>query len=275
MSTNHFELKTSDNLTLKGTSWLPEQPKAIALLVHGFAEHIQRYNHVADFFNKKNIALIGYDRRGHGISEGQRGHLPSLEMELQDIGKVLDYVKKEYNSLPIFLYGHSQGGNFALNYALRKKPNIQGCIITSPWIALTEAPPKMLVAIGKVVHKILPTITTKAKVKPVSRDAEVVKKYKEDELIFDTITFRAANETMSAGDWLADFKGKIELPTFLMHGSGDEVTSFVASKAFAGQVSGNLDTKWWDGLYHELHNEPEQVEVMQSMTNWMEKQLRD
>jgi alpha-beta hydrolase superfamily lysophospholipase len=273
MPTNHFQLKTSDNLTLKGVSWMPEQPKAIALLVHGFGEHIQRYEHVAALFNKKNIGLVAYDRRGHGTSEGQRGHFPNIETEFEDLGIALEYTKTAAGSNPVFLYGHSQGGNFALNYALRKKPTLSGCIITSPWIQLTTEPPKALVAIGKVVHKFLPTVSTKAAVNPLSRDPEVDKKYYADELVHGTITFRAANETMSAGDWLSDFEGKIELPTLLMHGSGDKVTSCEASQAFANQVSGSLDTKWWDGFYHELHNEPEQVEVIEYMTNWVEKQL--
>ena len=270
---NTFTIKTSDNLTLKGQSWIPQSPKAIALLVHGFGEHMNRYEHVGAFFNKKGIGLVVYDRRGHGTSEGQRGHFPNLETELGDITQQLDKVIQGHPSTPVFLYGHSQGGNFALNYLLRKKPNIKGGIITSPWLELAEEPPKLLIAIGKFLHKYFPTLSTKGKVNPLSRDEEVDKKYYADPLVHGNITFRAANETISGGEWLLDLREKIDFPILLMHGSGDKVTSFAHSEQFYKNTQESIDVKWWEGFYHELHNEPEQNEVLEYMTNWMEARL--
>ncbi len=262
-------LSTTDGLQLHSKSWKVKKPKGVLLLVHGFGEHMDRYQHVAAFFNQKSFDFVAYDRRGHGISEGQRGHLPSLEQELVDLTLQLKKVQTQYPNLPIFLYGHSQGGNFALNYLLRKKPNVTGTIITSPWITLTTEPPKLLITIGKLLHKILPKVSNKAEVGELSRDPEVGKKYAADPLVHGNITLRAGNETIEAGKWLANYNKSIDTPLLLMHGTGDSVTNSKSSQAFYHNTNKSIDFKTWDGFYHELHNEPEQKEVLEYMYQWI------
>lgn len=264
-----YTLSTTDGLQLHGKSWEVKQPKGVLLLVHGFGEHIDRYQHVAAFFNQKSFDFVAYDRRGHGTSEGQRGHFPSLEQEFTDLTQQLKKVQNQYSNVPVFLYGHSQGGNFALNYLLSKKPTVTGTIITSPWITLTTEPPKLLIMIGNLLHKIFPTLSNKAAVASLSRDPEVDKIYAKDPLVHGNITLRAANHTIKSGEWIANYKKSIDAPLLLMHGTGDLVTDPNSSQAFYNNTNESIHLKMWDGFYHELHNEPEKEEILEYMYQWI------
>jgi alpha-beta hydrolase superfamily lysophospholipase len=266
----NYAFCTSDNVNILGKSWEPKDfYKGLIILIHGFGEHMNRYEHVAKYFTDRGFAFVGMDRRGHGVSDGQRGHFPSLDRELEDLSQYVQEAKKRFPNVPTFLYGHSQGGNFTLNLILRKHPEVDGAIVTSPWIKLATEPPKALVAIGKFLNKIFPTVSTDAGVGTLSRDPEVDKKYKADPLVHGKITFRAANETMNAADWLYGYKEAIKMPLLLMHGTGDTITSHAASQQFYENTKKSIDVKWWNGFYHEIHNEPEKEEVLEYMYNWM------
>ena len=78
-------LTAKDKLQLFIRAWLTETPKASIALVHGFGEHSGRYAHVADFFNKNGYSFFAFDNRGHGQSEGKRGHAPDYDAYLYDI----------------------------------------------------------------------------------------------------------------------------------------------------------------------------------------------
>jgi alpha-beta hydrolase superfamily lysophospholipase len=127
--TEHF-ISTKDNLKLYTKNWSITKPKAALLIVHGFGEHVNRYNHVAAFFNENEYAVVGQDTRGYGQSEGKRGHTPSYDTFMDDIQSGLDYTRSLYPNIPIFLWGHSMGGNLTLNFVLRRKPNITGIVAT-------------------------------------------------------------------------------------------------------------------------------------------------
>ncbi len=275
MAKHTYELTTSDHLKLHGIHWDTQNPKAVICLVHGFGEHADRYNHLAAYFNSKGYAVVGYDRRGHGRSEGQKGHTPSYAAYLDEISLLIEHSKSLYPSLPYMIYGHSQGGNLVLNFAIDRKPDAKGIVVTGPWIKLAFEPPKFLVMLGKFMKSIYPKFNNKNQLDPnsVSRDKEVVQKYIDDPLVHDHISANTGIEMMQSAEKLDNFKGTMPLPTLVMHGSEDQLTSMPASKAFKERVSGDVKLKIWDGFYHEIHNEPEQLEVFDYTLEWMDNKL--
>ena len=111
-----MQYTTDDDLRLKGKVWLPKStPSGVVCLIHGFGEHIDRYEHVAKSMNDAGLALCGIDLRGHGMSEGKRGHTPSFDHLMRDIDQYIKGTRTAYPGLPIHLYGHSMGGNLAYN----------------------------------------------------------------------------------------------------------------------------------------------------------------
>jgi len=276
MKERAFSWKTEDDLAIYAKEWAVSTPSFVIGLVHGLGEHINRYSHLASYFNQRHGVVIGYDQRGHGQSGGKRGHTPSYDMMMEEVAHLLVEAETQYPNLPVFLYGHSMGGALVMNYCLSRHPNVKGLIATGPWIQLAFQPPAVKVALGRAVNPLLPKLSQPSGLDPalVSTDEEVVRRYKEDPLVHDKITVRAGNEFMDAGQRLHDFQGEFPLPFLLMHGEADGVTSCDASRQFAERVEGEVTFKSWPGMAHEIHNEPEHKKVFDYTWEWMRKIMR-
>jgi alpha-beta hydrolase superfamily lysophospholipase len=271
MKTSSWKNREGKNLFV--SHWHLTEPTAVIALVHGHGEHIGRFSHVAEWFQARNIALIGFDQQGYGQSDGKRGHGASLEVYLDDIALLLKQTKLLYPETPIYLYGHSMGGNFVLNYLLRRKPAIKGLIATSPWIRTAFEPPRMKIWAGRLMKSIYPKLTlpTDLDTKHLSKDPNVVKAYNNDSLVHGFLSAAAGIEIIDAAAWLNAYQGEVTVPTLLIHGSEDKIISPQASKEFADRLTGNIEHKEFEGLYHETHNEPEKEEVFETIYNWMKK----
>ena len=97
---------------------------------------------MARYFTEAGFAVVAFDIRGHGTSEGKRGHTPSYDLLMDDIEGVYDKVKSDYPDAPVVLFGHSMGGNLILNFILRRKRKVAGVIVTGPYLKLGFEPPK-------------------------------------------------------------------------------------------------------------------------------------
>ena len=273
MSKIKWRFKTHDGLELFAHAFPPENdPKAVVCMVHGHGEHVERYEHVAAAFNKAGYALIGFDHRGHGRSEGKRGHTPSYDALLDDITAFITEVNAYYPDLPHFVYGHSMGGNLVLNYLLRRNPTCKGAIATGPWIKLAFEPPAIQVSLGKTMDKLFPAfiLNSGLETDAISRDADVVQRYIDDPLVHDKISARLFVGMYESGLWSLDQAKNFSHPLLLMHGSADRITSAEASREFAEKAGENVTLKIWDGFYHEIHNEPEKEEVFKTIIDWLD-----
>ena len=270
-----FDLYTTDNLKLYGYSWQPEteEPKASIIMVHGMGEHIMRYDRWAEKFVNRGYAFIGMDHRGHGRSEGKRGHIPSYESLLQDVDMLVNKTKESFSGKPVILYGHSLGGNIILNHALTRK-NIFRYVVTSPWLRLSFKPSSVKLALAKAMKKILPGLLQPSglNVGHISHDPEVVKAYENDKLVHDKISVRMFISGYTLGEWALANAGKLDKSVLLMHGGDDKITSPDASLQFAEKAGKNVEFKIWKGMYHELHNEKIKDEVFEYIIDWLKNQ---
>ncbi len=265
-----------DGFTFHTRTWEPEGgAKAVVALVHGHGEHIGRYENVASALTNAGYVLAGSDSRGHGKSTGPRGHIPSYDTLMDDIGVFISMLGEKYSGQQVFLYGHSMGGNQVINYALRRHPKIAGVIATGPWLKLAFEPPRVQIALGRIMNNIFPAFTQASGLdtKGLSHDAEVVDLYNHDSLNHNKISARLFVSMYESGLWALEHASEFSLPLLLMHGSADPVTSAEASRQFADKAGDNVTLRIWDGLYHEIHNEPEQAEVFRVMIEWLDKHL--
>ena len=268
-----FEWQTEDGLRLYAQGWQPEtEPRGAVCLVHGLGEHSGRYAHLAAFLNQAGYALLAFDLRGHGKSEGQRGHAPSYEALLDDISHLLEEAAKRYPDRPCFLYGHSLGGNLVIEYALRRRPQLAGVIATGTSFRLAFEPPAWKLILARILHSLWPTLTMSNGLdrQGLSRDPEVVRAYNDDPLVHDRVSARLAMDMLEAGLWALEHADKFPLPLLLMHGSADRVCSAQASREFAAQAGEHCTLRIWDGFYHEIHNEPEQGQVFGYLLEWLD-----
>ncbi len=124
---HELELATKDGQRLPVRQWQLEfKPlKGIICLVHGMGEHSGRYHGVAQAMTAAGYMVLAHDQRGHGRSQGKRGHA-DVTMLAEDAAALIVMAQQIAPELPRILYGHSMGGNVALSCALRLKPAIQG-----------------------------------------------------------------------------------------------------------------------------------------------------
>jgi alpha-beta hydrolase superfamily lysophospholipase len=257
--------KNAKGLDLFTKIWDVPAPEAVIALIHGQGEHIMRYGHVAEFFNQNGIVLAGYDQQGFGQSGGKRGHAERIEDYLDDIGYFLAFLQEKYAGVPLFLYGHSMGGNVSLNYLLRRQPNfLKGAIISGPWVRLAFEPPKIKVLVGRWLRNVWPTLTlpTALDTRLLSKDPTVVQAYNTDPLNHDKVSAAAGIALMDAAAWLDQYTGPVPCPLLFMHAAEDGITSMPSSRDLAGRLGQRHIA--WAGMYHEIHNEPGRAAVFEA-----------
>jgi acylglycerol lipase len=269
-----FILTTSDDLQLNGASFSPPgETKAAIVLIHGMGEHFGRYQHVIEFFNSIGYAVISMDLRGHGHSQGKRGHIDTYKQLMDDVDLLVKKAQELFNDLPLIMYGHSLGGNIAANYVLRRQPAFKGLIVTAPYFKLAFDPPKWKVFLSAVMAKILPALTlpTGLELAALSRDQAVVDAYKNDPLVHDKISSAFFNNVHAAASYPIEHAEELKIKTLAMHGLMDRITSYKGTTAFARNNPELIELKLWEGLYHEIHNEKEKQQVFDHIKTWLQK----
>jgi alpha-beta hydrolase superfamily lysophospholipase len=273
MKQETFSLKTVDGLSLSGNRWAPgHDPSAVLCIIHGLGEHSGRYEDLARNVTDRGSAALAADMRGHGRSEGRRGHISSFEALLSDISLIIEEAAVHFPDLPIFLYGQSMGGNLVINYALRRGDDIKGIIASSPLLRTASPPPRWKHLLGKYARGILPTLPlhNEIRAEDLSRDPEIVGAYKIDPIVHDRLTLRFY-DVLLAGEWALRHANDLRVPTLIMHGGADRVTSLEASHQFS-ELAGDICTfKAWEGFYHEVHNEPGKERALDFMIEWLKQ----
>ncbi|MBN1536818.1 MAG: lysophospholipase [Anaerolineales bacterium] len=271
----HFEKSFSsrDNLQLFVQGWEITNQKAVVYMVHGLGEHSGRYNHLASALNNAGYSLIAFDLRGHGHSQGQRGHSPSIDHILDDIDLFAGLVSERYPDTPRFLYGHSLGGMLAINHCIRSNPPLLGAVFSAPGLRSSLQDQKMKVFLSKMGGMLFPNVKLKSGLDPkaLSHDAGVVKAYIDDPLVHDDISFGLARSMLEGISRVFDQASNITMPILVMHGSDDSLVFPSGSQDFCRLVKANCTLKIWDGLYHEIHNEFEKDMIFEYMIDWIDE----
>ncbi|WP_051292974.1 alpha/beta hydrolase [Olivibacter sitiensis] len=275
--TNAFDVKSSDGLKLKFYHFdvAEVEPSALLCLVHGMGDHVQRHLPLINYMNGQGICVMAFDQRGHGRSEGLRGHSPSYDILMEDINLLISQAKEYHPHLPIVLYGHSMGGNLVLNYALRNARGIQAVIASSPWLRLAFAPPRWKMLLARLIYKIWPTFQerTGLNAEKLSHNPKVTIDYANDPLVHDKITAAFYVNLLEAGEWAIAHAHELKVPALLLHGSADEITSLEGTKTFTEHAKGKAKLHVFEQLYHEIHNEDENEKLFSLLVDWIRQHV--
>ena len=263
---------TPDGLALHRLDGPPAAPpqRGTLLLVHGLGEHAGRYAHVAAFLARQGWALVAYDQRGHGLSPGPRGGLPASDSLLADLGAVISQTRQQRPG-PLLLLGHSMGGLVAGRFVaegLAPQPApwwqaVDGLVMSSPALDPGMSPvQKLLLA---VAAPLAPDFALGNGLKPawVSRDPAVVQAYVADPLVHDRVTPRLVRFIVDAGLQVLQAAPRWVVPTLLLYAGADRCVAPRGSAAFAAAAPAKLlQHRRYEGLAHEIFNEPEQAQVL-------------
>ena len=279
MKTFELSWTASDGIIFYVRGWEPDdKPKAVIGLVHGLGEHTGRYDHVAKVLTDAGYAMVGFDLRGHGRTGGARGHFPSLDAVMQDVHHLFQFLLQRYPGLPQFIYGHSLGGLLSLRYALQYGSGLKGVIVTDLGLRSALQEQKAKIAMAKILGSLVPAMTIPSGLDPttISRDPDVVQKYIDDPLVHYKTSLGFGKAALNAIDFCFAHAKEFVPPLLIMHGKADKLTYYSGSEDFAKLASENnkdVTLKLWDGLYHEIHNEPEKAEVFKFMVEWLNKHM--
>ena len=266
-------LTSADGTALHATWWEPDDgpAKAVVAHVHGLGEHSARHFHVARRLAAAGYAVGQIDLRGHGRSGGVRGNT-SLPGAMDDIDALLADVAVRSPGLPVFLYGHSLGAMLVLNYALRRSPELAGVVVSSAGLRSPVLEQRVKMTAAKVLGRVLPwvAIPTGLDDSGLSRDPAVLEAYRADPFVHDKASLALGKDGAEGADYALAHAAELHYPLLMIHGADDPIAYARGTEEFAGKVSGDVTVRIYDGLMHELHNEPEQDEILGEVVAWLD-----
>jgi alpha-beta hydrolase superfamily lysophospholipase len=256
--------------------WPVGQARAVILLVHGLGEHSGRYQGFAEFMNARRIAVVAPDHVGHGVSPGPRAYCRRAADFMAPLDTLRDMIDDWYPGQPCFLVGHSMGGLISARYLLDHQSEFAGTALSGAALEMTEPPSTITLWISRFISLVWPTLgLLQLDATQVSRDPEVVQKYIDDPLVHSgKVSSRLVTELFAMMDQVSAGRTSITLPMMVMHGDADAMTAAEGSRNFHGAIASEDKTlRIYPGLYHEIFNEPERLEVMGELAGWVEEHI--
>lgn len=264
----HFESpQTKDRVRLFGQAWLPNHAVGTVLLLHGYSEHSGNYAQLVRNFTDAKFAVMAMDMRGHGLSEGPRGHADSPTTYVEDLEFFANSVFQQLlPQRPLYVWGHSLGGLVGLQVLLRAKLPTRptAAVFTSAMLGFPEltGPQKILAKLAPLIAKILPTLPVAHGISTnvLSHDESYLARRFEDPLISRVATPKwllsmqvAVNELQKNADQFQ----KLNQTLFMLAGD-EKVTNLNEARKFAFKAYAGVKHKVieFPGYYHELEKEP-------------------
>ncbi|MEN3122630.1 lysophospholipase [Janibacter sp. LM] len=252
---------------LIGSLWSPPgDPTWVAVIAHGYGEHIGRYQWVADRLTADGAVVYAHDHVGHGRSEGERVLVGDFEPVVDDLDLLVQRARAENPGLPVVLIGHSLGGMIAARYTQRYADRLTATVLSGPVLGSWAAT-------GLADLEEIPS--TPIDPTTLSRDPDVGRAYEEDELVwhgdFKRPTLRALKAELEA----ITLGGRLTVPTIWLHGEDDQLVPIGPSdEGWAHIAPDQAPSKRYPGARHEIFNEVNREEVLDDVLAFVHQHIR-
>lgn len=253
--------------------WEAPHPTAGLIVVHGLSDHSARFDAFGQRMASSAINVYALDLRGHGASEGRRGHTERFDYFLQDVERFRREVECiSDRSLPFYILGHSMGGLIALRYIEEYDVPLRGAVLTSPWLATGPSIPRWKILGAGILNKFLPSLPIDAGIDAdlLSHDPEIVSRYREDPLVHHKITPRLFMEASAAMGLVLHRSDRIKIPLLFILAGDDQIVDTAKSEAFARSLSvSDVTVRVLSGYYHEVLNDFDRGHAMKEIRDWI------
>jgi alpha-beta hydrolase superfamily lysophospholipase len=253
--------------------WLPDvDARGTVVIAHGINEHGGRYEHVAERLVRDGWMVAAPDHRGHGLSGGRRAAVERFDDWITDLD---GYVRDVLTSAPrpLFLVGHSLGGLIATVYALRHQDALDGLVLSSPSVMPPAAMSATTIRAGRFLSRWASNLPVMAlRLDAVSRDPTVVEAYRSDPLVhLGKVRARTGAEILRAIEEVQRDIARLRLPVLAVQGTVDLLVDPGAARWVDSHVgSADHTLHIYEGLYHEVFNEPERDAVLDDVARWLD-----
>jgi acylglycerol lipase len=265
--------KGEGGLEIYWQAWLPEDdPRAVVVLAHGASEHSGRYAWTGEQLSARGYAVYAIDHRGHGKSAGGRAVIDRMDNAVEDLHTLVERARGAHPGRPLVLLGHSMGGCVALAYTEVHEDALDALVLSGPLAVLEAASPAQRI-VGRVLSAVAPSLGVVAiDSTAVSRDPQVVADYDEDPLNYHgKLPARTVTELAKAIEGFPEAVTRFRLPLLVMHGTADRLVPIAGGEMVAERAGSEDKTfKRYDGLFHEILNEPERQQVVNDMADWLD-----
>lgn len=275
-------IQTGTRGNLYARLWKPHSadqsaPQGCVVIVHGLGEHGQRYYGVAERLAERGWASLTSDLPGHGNSPGRRGHIRSYRRLLGDIAAMLRSAAQHVPDVPLVLLGHSMGGNLAANYVLRRHeiasdaPQPVALVLSGAMLLPQSPPPRSHIFALWLTGQLLPWWTIRAPVDTdrLTHNLAIVQAIREDPLMHNRLSLYLGTQLLAQGRHALDHADQLDLPTLVLHGQDDPITSYRASESFAVRAGKIATFVAFPGMLHEIFHEPDRDQVLGVMLDWL------
>ncbi|MGH8966945.1 MAG: lysophospholipase [Actinomycetes bacterium] len=252
--------------------WLPPvAPRGVLLLCHGLGEHSGRYGPVVEAVRPDGWGVYGLDHRGHGRSGGRRVHVRRYGDWLADLDVLRRLAIGQHPGLPVFLLGHSMGGQLALAYALDHQDDLRGLVLSAPALAHSTVP-RPVVTVLRALARVVPTIRLVGiDESKISKDPAVYAAFQADPLVHHgKPTLGLSSALVGQFDVLPARARDLHLPVLLQYGTADAIVDPVGFRRLERECrSPDVTVHAYDGLWHEIYNEPERDRPLADLREWL------
>jgi len=247
------------------------------VIAHGYAEHGDRFAELAAVFNAAGFDVWAHDHYGHGQSEGKRAVVPRFELFIEDTDIFISSIVSAGSPAPLFLYGHSMGGAISLLYAVQHQAKLSGLLLSGPVVRPGVQSSRFDRTMAGILSRIVPGMQY-LPFDPylLSRDSHVVEAYIQDPLVYSKkMKIGLGYQFLRAEELLSDAALKsLTLPVLIMHGGDDQTVLPLNSEVAYQLISSEDKTRHlFEGMYHEVHNEPGKQEVFDLVTSWIKARI--
>jgi len=270
IETDTFE--ATGGVQLYERRWPVTNPKASIVIIHGYGEHCERYDHVAERMNAQGYSAYSYDHRGHGESPGKKGYIPSFKSLVEDLDAYLCHLHGAIQNTPTILFGHSMGGLVLTEYVIAYKPEVDGLVFSSPGVKPDENVAPLLQKVSGLVATLLPSLPVHF-LDPagVSRVESEVEKYRTDPKVFHgKIVARTGHELVETMKHASSNLNALTLPMLVLHGTEDPIVPVESSHLMMEHATSNDKTlKLYEGDFHEVFNDQSKEQFLSDVLDWI------
>lgn len=252
--------------------WMAVTPIASVIIIHGIGEHSGRYERLAGELAQAGLAVCAYDQRGHGRSDGRRGHVRCFSEYLDDVDRVAAWARHRA-PCPLFVLGHSLGGLVALHAAARRPALADGLILSSPACGMGRRVPAWQDAAARAASVAWPTLALRRARSDgacLSHDPAIGPAYVADPLVHFRITARCYTEVLTRMRGAPSAAAAMRWPALIFQAGDDHLVDAPATRAvFNALGSTDKQLVWLEGWYHEVFNEVERAQVVARTIAWI------